>query len=212
MKALFELQFGYCPLIWIFHSRGVNNKINHLQERLLPIVYKDNISSLEDSLKKNRSFTIHQRNFQSLAIELFKFKENLSNSIMYDIFQTRKINYNLRSQTDFASICVNTNKFGLNSLRYFASKVWSMVQLEIRNSSSVEIFKTKIRNWEPKNCYCHLCKTYVNNLGFVNVIQMSFFIVKKMFLFLYMSIVLVDIFAVNILICFMFCKTFMLKV
>ena len=73
---------------------------------------------------------------------------------MYNIFQTGKINYNLRSQTDFASNCVNTNKFGLNSLRYFASKVWSMVPLEIKNSGSVEIFKTKIRNWEPKDCNC----------------------------------------------------------
>ena len=89
---------------------------------------------------------------------------------MCDIFQTRKINYNLRSQNDFTSICVNSNKFGLNSLRYFASKVWSMVPLEIKNSGSIEIFKTKIRNWEPKDCYCYLCKTYVNNLGFVNVI------------------------------------------
>ena len=106
---------------------------------------------------------------KSLAIQLFKVKGNLSYNIMYDIFQTRKINYNLRSQTDFASNCVNTNKFGLNSLRYFASKVWCMVPLEIKNSGSVEIFKTKIRNWESKDCYCYLCKTYIN-LGFVNVI------------------------------------------
>ena len=89
---------------------------------------------------------------------------------MYDIFQTRKINHNLRSLTDFASICVNTKKLGLNSLRYFASKIWSKVPLEIKNSESVKIFKTKIRNWEPKHCYCYLCKAYVNNLGFVNVI------------------------------------------
>ena len=81
---------------------------------------------------------------------------------MYGIFQTRKINYNLKSQTEFASNCVNTNKFGLNSLRYFASKVWNMVPLEIENTGSVEIFKTEIRNWEPKDCYCYLCKiTYV---------------------------------------------------
>ena len=73
---------------------------------------------------------------------------------MYDNFQTREIKYNLRSQTDFASNYVNTNKFGQNSLRYFASKVSSMVPLEIKNSGSVEIFKTKIRNWEPKDCYC----------------------------------------------------------
>ena len=152
----------------MFHSRGINNKINHLHERSLRTVYKDNIRSFEDLLKRDRLFTIHQRNTQSLAIELFKVKGNLSNNIMYDIFQTRKINYKLRSQTDFASVCVNTKKFGLNSLRYFASKVWSMVSLEIKNSGSIEIFKTKIRNWEPKDCYCYLCKTYANNLGFVH--------------------------------------------
>ena len=72
---------------------------------------------------------------------------------MYDIFETRKINYNLRSQINFASICVNTKKFSVNSLRYFAFKVWSMVPLEIKNSRSVKTFKAEIRNWEPKDCY-----------------------------------------------------------
>ena len=45
IKAFIESQFGYCPLIWMFQGRGVNNKINHLHERSLPSVYKDNISS-----------------------------------------------------------------------------------------------------------------------------------------------------------------------
>ena len=44
MKAFIESQFGYCPLIWMFHSSGVNSKINHLHERL------NNISSFEDLL------------------------------------------------------------------------------------------------------------------------------------------------------------------
>ena len=45
LKTFIESQFGYCPLIWMFHSRRVNNKINHLHERSLRIVYKDNYSS-----------------------------------------------------------------------------------------------------------------------------------------------------------------------
>ena len=154
----------------MFHSRGVNNKFNHLQERSLQIVYKDNISSFEDLLKRDKSCTIHQRNIQSLAKELFKVKGNLSNNITYDFFQTREINYNLKSQNGFASNCVNTNKFSLNSLRYFVSKVWTMVSLKIKNSGSVDIFKTKNRNWEPKDCYCYLCKSYITNLGLLNVI------------------------------------------
>ena len=46
IKAFIVSQFGCCPLIWIFHSRGTNNKINHFCERWLRIVYKDNINSL----------------------------------------------------------------------------------------------------------------------------------------------------------------------
>ena len=94
-----------------------------------------------------------------------KVKGNLSNNIMHGIFQAGK--NNLRSQTDFASNCVNTNKFDLNSLRYFPSEVYSMVPLEIKNSGSVDIFKTKIRNSEHKDCYIYLCKAYLNNLGFL---------------------------------------------
>ena len=62
MKAFIELQFGYCRLIWMFHSMGVNDKINHLHERSLQIAYKDNISSFKDLRKWNKLFTIYQRN------------------------------------------------------------------------------------------------------------------------------------------------------
>ena len=33
MKAFIESQFGYCPLVWMFHSRTLNNRINNLHER-----------------------------------------------------------------------------------------------------------------------------------------------------------------------------------
>ena len=160
MKAFIESPFGYCPSMWMFNSRGVNNKINNLHEWSLRIVYNDNISSFKDLLKRDKSFTIHQKTIQSLAIELFKVKGNLSDNMINDIFQTRGINYNLRSQTDFTN-CVNTNIFGINSLRYFASKVWNIVPLETKNSESVKILTTKIRNWEPRDfydgCYVYRC-------------------------------------------------------
>ena len=68
MSTFVESKFGYCPLIWMFHSREVIRKINHLQERSLRGVYDDCTSWFEDLLKKDHSFNTHHKNMQSLAV------------------------------------------------------------------------------------------------------------------------------------------------
>ena len=70
MKAFIESQFNYCPLISMFHSKTLNNKINCLYERVLRIVYSNYKSSFCEFLEKNKSFSIHHKNIQSLAIEI----------------------------------------------------------------------------------------------------------------------------------------------
>ena len=85
----------------MFHGRIRNKKNNHLHERALRLVYNDYISSFEDLLERDKSVTIHHRTVQSLVIELFKVKQNLCNSMLNNIFPTRSISYNVRSQTDF---------------------------------------------------------------------------------------------------------------
>ena len=170
IKSFVESQFGCCSLIWMFHGTEVNNKINHLHKHSHRIVYKDNNSSFKDLLMKDNSFTVRYRNIQWPAIKLFKVKENLSNTIMNDTLQTRTLTHNLMSQTDFARNFVNTSCFGLNSLRYFASKMWNIVPSDIKNASNLHIFKNKIRKWEPKEFHCDLCRPYASNLGLVNLV------------------------------------------
>ena len=152
MKTFVESQFGYFLLILMVHSRKVNSKINHLQKRSLRIVYNDYINSFEDLLKKDNSFEIRHKNIQSLAIELFKVEKGIAHPILYDIFPLRSIDYNLGSQTGFSVSSVNTTHFGSNSLGYFASKVWNMVPLELKDLTDVEIFKSEIRKWESRKC------------------------------------------------------------
>ena len=45
MNVLFASQFAYCLLVWMFHNRTLNNRINKLQERALRLVHNDNTSS-----------------------------------------------------------------------------------------------------------------------------------------------------------------------
>ena len=51
MNAFFKAQFNYCPIIWMFHSRCLNNKI--LLERCLRLIYNDKISNSEELLNKS---------------------------------------------------------------------------------------------------------------------------------------------------------------
>ena len=41
IKAIITFQFNYCPRIWIFHNRQLNNQINKISERALTIVMMD---------------------------------------------------------------------------------------------------------------------------------------------------------------------------
>ena len=73
----FSSQFGYCPLVWMFHNRKYNNKINCLHERMLRRVYQDYKSSFSELLSEDKSLTVYHRNVQNIAIDMYKVKNEL---------------------------------------------------------------------------------------------------------------------------------------
>ena len=167
LKAFIESQFQYCPLIWMFHSRTLNNRINRLHERALRLAYKEAHLSFEELLRKDKSFTIHHRNLQKLAIEMYKFHRNLSPDIMKNIFQTSNNPYNLRNKNPFKNHNIRSVYCGTETISFRGPKTWALIPEEIKSSNSLEEFKRKIKEWEPLGCTCRLCKIYVNNIGFL---------------------------------------------
>ena len=166
-KAFIESRFNYCPLIWMLHSRTMNNKINRLHERSLRIVYSDNSSTFEELLERDKTFSIHHKNIQSLAIEIYKFVNGLSPEIMNSMFNLKENNrYSLRNVYELYSRNTRTVKYGTETISYLAPKVWSIVPQPIKESTSIHSFKTEIRKWKP-DCPCRLCKRYLQHFGFV---------------------------------------------
>ena len=91
-------QFGYCPLVWMNHSRTLNNRINGLLKRALSLVYNDFSSSFPELLQKDKSVTAHHCNLQTLAYEIFKVKNNMAPEILTEIFFQKEGNYSRNSK------------------------------------------------------------------------------------------------------------------
>ena len=167
MNAFINSQFGYCPLVWMFHSRHLNKKINNIHERSLRLVYDDSTSTFEELLKHDGSVTIHVRNLQLLATEIFKVVNGTGPEIMKDIFSLKE-NPRYDSRFPFNSNNIHTEKYGKETLTFLGPKIWSLVPNEIKKSKSILEFKKLIKTWNTDKCPCRLCKNFVAELGFVN--------------------------------------------
>ena len=169
LKTFIESQFSYCPLVWMFHGRVINQRINRLHERALRLVYDDLTSSFEELLNKDNSYTIHQRNIQTLALEIFKTKNNCNPEFMKDIFvEKRDRGYQLRENTGVEAMNIRTVLRGEDTLRYLGCKIWKLIPESIKQSTSVEQFKKQIRKWAPRDCPCRLCKIYLPHIGYID--------------------------------------------
>ena len=78
------------------YIKGLKNQNNSLHERALRLVYNDFKSSFHQLLEKDNSVTIHQRNLQILAIEIFKVHNNITPEIIKDVFELKNHQYNFR--------------------------------------------------------------------------------------------------------------------
>ena len=166
-KSFFESQFKYCSLVWMFHSRSLNSKINRLHKRALRLVYNDFASTFDELLEKYGSFTVHHSNIQVLAIELHKIIHGTSTSGLGDLL-SRNNNTQLRSRNEFSIPRVRTEQYGKSSLRYLAPLIWQIIPVDIKNADE-STFKRLIKQWKPEQCPCRLCKNFLENVGFVNV-------------------------------------------
>ena len=167
MKSFIESQFGYCPLLSMFHSRGLNNKINRIHERVLRITYNDKRSSYGELLTKDRSVTIHHRNIRALAIEIYKVMQGISPPLLNEVFVPRQCNYELRGNNFLERRRVKPVRYGTESISSLAAKIWEFLPNQIKDLDTLQIFQTKIKMWVPVECPCTPCKIYLSQVGFL---------------------------------------------
>ena len=55
VNLFITFHFSYYPLVWMFHSRRLNNRIDHIHERALKIIYQGYNSSFKELLRKDKT-------------------------------------------------------------------------------------------------------------------------------------------------------------
>ena len=155
MKAFIDTQFAYFPLIWVYHSRTLNNKINRLYERALRIVYRDSKLSFSQLLDMDNSVSVHHRNLQKLDTEMFKVK--LSPKFMHTTIVLSSNPYNLRYDSSFKTENIRTVAYGSETLSFRGPQLWTQIPSDIKHYSTLGEFKTKIKSWKPVECKCRIC-------------------------------------------------------
>ena len=117
----------------MFHSRKLNNRINNIHERALRIVYRDYESTFQQLLKQNKSVSIHQRNLQILATEIFKTKNGLNPAIMEDVFNFKNLAYNFRNAETLNRSNVSSVKYGTETITSLGAKFGKFCLMTIKS-------------------------------------------------------------------------------
>ena len=151
----------------MFHSRRLNKKINKVHGKALRIVYFDYKSTFQEILDKDASCSVHHRNIQTLAIEIYKHIRGSSPAIMWRVFKINStLAFSLRTRNEFSSRVPKSVKYGTETISFLAQKVWFLLPEKLKECSCLEGFKSKIRKWKP-DCPYQLCKTCLQQVGFL---------------------------------------------
>ena len=109
-------------------------------------MYSDNTSSFEELLETDNSVSVHHRDIQVHATELYKVVNGLSPEIMKEVFPfDENTPYNTRNKKKFHLRSIKSVTFGSEMFSHLAPKIWELVPVEIKNVDLVAHFKRAIK-------------------------------------------------------------------
>ena len=90
----------------------------------------------------------------------------LAPEIMNEVFDIIESPYPLRNELRFKSRNIRTGSYGIETAALVGPQIWSYMPSELKESTSLNEFRSKIKSWKPENCPC---KIYLQRIGYVQV-------------------------------------------
>ncbi len=143
-NAFIRANLNYCPLVWINRNKTDLDRLEKVQERAVWLIFNDKMSTYIDLLRKAEVPSVLIRWQQVLAIEVYKALQGLSALCIQNLFNEKKLPYNLRASKIIIQLKCNTTTIGLNSLTYQGAKLWNSLPEHIKTVESVNKFQILI--------------------------------------------------------------------
>ena len=156
-NSFIKSQFGYCPIVWLFHGKVAEDQINRIHKRALKAVYNDFDSTFETLLAKGNHETVHQANLKQLIIKVFSCVKKESPAILQDIFTIDNCHHNLRINNRLKLPKTNSLTYGLQSFSYRGSSIWNSLPDIYKNCTCSSVLKTELKTLSIVKCSCINC-------------------------------------------------------
>ena len=152
-NAVLLSNFNYCPLIWLFCNKGASKEINRTHKRVLPMFYEDYACPFEILLTCSGSVCFHAENLQKLMMEIYKSKDHLSPSPVWEFHEKKCEEYNLRTKNLCKLPTFKSTSFGLESQSFRGSFLWNTLDDSTKNEPTLLAFKIRLRCGQEKNAH-----------------------------------------------------------
>ena len=125
----------------VFCSRKSNNLINKGQEKALRLITNDYQSSFNILLDKcNNESSIHQKNLQTLMIELYKTIHKIDPPIMNSLFVFRENTHSIRIYQILPNNVRKTVRYALKTILYRSLFLWASLPQEYKLQKCLNAF------------------------------------------------------------------------
>ena len=139
--------FNYCPIVWMFTGKMNLDKLEKTNKRALRYVINNYDAEYDDICNDQKVLNIHRRCIKTVAIQMYKIKQQKVPTYVQELFSIRESYYNIRDNDLFEIPCFKTVKYGKKSFRYFGAKLWANIPKEIKSKPSLTCFKDALTIW-----------------------------------------------------------------
>ena len=128
----------------MFSSKTVNKKINKAHKGALQALHEDNSLSFDKCLMKEAGKVIYVTNLHKPMLEVFKTLNHLDSSYLWDLFNVKQVEYNMRTKNLVMLPHIKTQTHGANLITFRGSILWNVLTDDIKACANMAAFKKKM--------------------------------------------------------------------